>query len=163
MTWIIQLLSASIREIRGRENRLQRKPSDQDLAGANRSYREQKSENRLSAFSCSRFPLAHPTAHFSPVFAPMCTSVHLRAPLCGKTKKSEMLHKPHRTAQRDSLASTCTYLHQVASTWRKKIARGHNWELGAWDLFGGWNLELGTSAEFPQPPMRQPLRSCWIG
>ena len=45
----------------------------------------------------------HPTAQSYTLFAPMCTSVHLRAPLCGKIKKSRMVHKPHITAHRDQL------------------------------------------------------------
>ena len=63
----------------------------------------------------------HTTAQKRVVFAPMCTSVHLRAPLCAKTEKSKMVHKPHRTAHRESLAPTCIKLHQVAG---KKFARG---------------------------------------
>ena len=38
------------------------------------------------------------TAQITARFAPMCTLVHLRAPSCGKTKKSRMLHKPHLSA-----------------------------------------------------------------
>ena len=38
------------------------------------------------------------TAQITARFAPMCTSVHLRAPSCAKTKKSRMLHKPHISA-----------------------------------------------------------------
>jgi hypothetical protein len=63
---------------------------------------------------------AHRTAQFLRVFAPMCTSVHLRAPLCGKTEKSEMVHKPHIPAHSMLLAPTCIKLHQLAG---KKIAR----------------------------------------
>ena len=66
------------------------------------------------------FAQTHRTAQFSTTFALMCTSVHLRAPSCGKTKKSKMVHKPHISAHPIRLAPTCTRLHQLAE---KKIAR----------------------------------------
>ncbi len=58
---------------------------------------------RLPAPLVQQLPLAHPTAQNFPGFAPMCTSVHLRAPSCGKMKKSKMVHKPHITAHPDHL------------------------------------------------------------
>jgi hypothetical protein len=57
----------------------------------------------------------HTTAQNFLLFAPMCTSVHLRAPLCGKTKKSKMVHKPHIAAHQDQLhqlAPTCINLQE---------------------------------------------------
>jgi hypothetical protein len=63
------------------------------------------------------FRLAHATAQKIVAFALMCASVHLRAPSCGKMKKSQMVHKPHTTAHPNrlhQLAPSCTnlrYLH----------------------------------------------------
>src|SRR5215213_5302633 len=100
----------------------------EELRGARRSYEDQKSAKRLkpsasSAPACSRIALAHITAQTFRLFTLMCTSVQLRAPLCGKMKKSKMVHKPHITAHGD----TCDHLHLVAPSCinlRRKNLRG---------------------------------------
>ena len=75
--------SAFIRAIRGR-------PSFASFISSNPEPRTLNAE-----------PLyPHTTAQELVFFAPMYTSVHLRAPSCGKTKKSKMVHKLHRTATR---------------------------------------------------------------
>ena len=76
----------------------------------------------------------HPTAQSDPLFALMCTSVHLRAPLCGKIKKSELLHKPHITAHGSRLhllASGCINLHLLAEKKLREMANDRLLEASA--------------------------------
>jgi hypothetical protein len=71
----------------------------------------------VSSVSTSVHPWLNPSPAsaqnrtFPSRFAPMCTSVHLCAPLCGKTKKFKMVHKPHTTAH---LKVHLANLHQLA-------------------------------------------------
>ena len=98
---------------------------------------------RFSATSFSNlFP--HATAQNSAVFALMCTYVHLRAPLCGKMKKSEMVHIPQITAHRNQL-------HQLAPTCiklRKRLAekklRAELQPLGGWTTPNSFNRPIRT-------------------
>src|SRR6185295_1597973 len=67
-----------------------------DLIRAIPTYSDQK--NVKTAFCVLLRPPVqalspHTTAQFPSFFAPMCTCVHLRAPSCGKMKKSKQPHK----------------------------------------------------------------------
>ena len=53
---------------------------------------------------------------FSGLCAPMCTCVRPRAPLSGKMKKSEQLHKPHRTAH-DSIRPAAGHRPALRASW----------------------------------------------
>jgi hypothetical protein len=61
-------------------------------------------------------PQPHNTAHAHSFCAPMCSCVHLCAPLCAKMKFSE---NGAQTAHN----CTCAYLHLLAPTCTKRIAR----------------------------------------